>query len=144
MDPFWRKSLAFACIMTRISTPSVPNIIREVGMVRLGFWFFAKLTLIASRDSSMLFIILLDSGSSVFTFIVAFFLAPLDWCDRLGGEGLRSSFDPDEAEPLSYYSKLSESLSKSENFLLLLAFRLSFFPFPLSCFSLRLTAFRKD
>jgi hypothetical protein len=26
MDPFWRRSLAFACIMTRISTPSAPNI----------------------------------------------------------------------------------------------------------------------
>jgi hypothetical protein len=26
MDPFWRRSLAFAYIMTRISTPSAPNI----------------------------------------------------------------------------------------------------------------------
>jgi hypothetical protein len=26
MDPFWRRSLAFACIMTRISTPSTPNV----------------------------------------------------------------------------------------------------------------------
>jgi hypothetical protein len=26
MDPFWRRSLAFACIMTWISTPSAPNI----------------------------------------------------------------------------------------------------------------------
>jgi hypothetical protein len=26
MDPFWRRSLAFACIMTRISTPSIPNV----------------------------------------------------------------------------------------------------------------------
>jgi hypothetical protein len=26
MDPFWHRSLAFACIMTRISTPSAPNI----------------------------------------------------------------------------------------------------------------------
>jgi hypothetical protein len=26
MDPFWRGSLAFACIMTQISTPSAPNI----------------------------------------------------------------------------------------------------------------------
>jgi hypothetical protein len=113
-------------------------------MVRLGFRFSAKLTLIASRVSLMLFIILLDSGSSVFTFTVAFSLAPLDWCDRLGGEGLRSSSDPDEAEPLSSDSELSESLSESENFLLLLAFRSSFFPYLLSCFSLRLTAFRRD
>jgi hypothetical protein len=99
----------------------------------------------------MLFIILLDSGSSVFTFTVAYSLAPLDRCDRLGGEGLRSSSDPDEAELLSSDSELLssdsellESLSESENFLLLLAFQSSFFPFPLSCFSLRLTAFRKD
>jgi hypothetical protein len=26
MDPFWRRSLAFACIMTRISTSSTPNV----------------------------------------------------------------------------------------------------------------------
>jgi hypothetical protein len=26
MDPFWRRSLAFTCIMTRISTPSAPNV----------------------------------------------------------------------------------------------------------------------
>jgi hypothetical protein len=26
MDPFWCRSLAFACIMTRISTPSAPNV----------------------------------------------------------------------------------------------------------------------
>jgi hypothetical protein len=69
-------------------------------MVRLGFRFSAKLTLIAPRDSSILFIIVLDSESSTLTFTVAFSLAPLDWCDRLGGEGLRSSSDPDEVEPL--------------------------------------------
>jgi hypothetical protein len=99
-------------------------------MVRLGFRFSAKLTLIASRVSSMLFIILLCSGSSVFTFTIAFSLAPLDRCDRRGGDGLRSSSDPDEAESLSSESELSESLSKSENFRLLLSFRSSFFPFP--------------
>jgi hypothetical protein len=82
-------------------------------MVRLGFRFSAKLTLIASMDSSMLFIIFLDSGSSVLTFTVAFSLAPLDRCDRLGGEGLRSSSDPDEAEPLSSDPELSKSLSES-------------------------------
>jgi hypothetical protein len=76
----------------------------------------------------MLFIILLDSRSSVFTFTVAFSLAPLDRCDRRGGDGLRSSSDSDEAEPLSSDTELSESLSESENFLLLLAFRSSFFP----------------
>jgi hypothetical protein len=113
-------------------------------MVRLGFWFSAKLTLIASRVSSMLFIILLCSGSSVFTFTIAFFLAPLDRCVRRGGDGLRSSSDPDEAELLSSESELSESLSESENLRLLLSFRSSFFPFPLSFFSLRLTAFRRD
>jgi hypothetical protein len=96
--------------------------IREVGMVRLGIRFSAKLTLIASRVSSMLFIILLDSGSSVFTFTVAFSHALLDRCDCLSSKGLRSSSDPDEAEPLSSNSEFSESLSESENFLLLLAF----------------------
>jgi hypothetical protein len=85
-------------------------------MVCLGLRFSAKLTLIASRDSSMLFIILLDSGSSVLTFTVAFSLAPLDRCDRLGGDELRSSSDPDEAEPLSYDPELSESLSESRKF----------------------------
>jgi hypothetical protein len=113
-------------------------------MVCLGFRFSAKLTLIASRVSSMLFIILLCSGSSVFTFTIAFSLATLDRCDRLGGDGLHFSSDPDEAESLSSKSELSKSLSKSENFRLLLAFRSSFFPLPLSCFSLHLTAFRRD
>jgi hypothetical protein len=113
-------------------------------MVRLGFRFSAKLTLIASRVSSMLFIILLCSGSSVFTFTIAFSLAPLDRCDRRGGDGLRSSSDPDEAESLSSESELSESLSESEYFRLLLSFQSSFFPLPLSFFSLRLTAFRRD
>jgi hypothetical protein len=102
------------------------------------------LTLIASRVSSMLFIILLCSGSSVFTFTIAFSLAPLDQCDHRGGDGLCSSSDPDEAESLSSESELSESLSESENFHLLLSFRSSFFPFPLSFFSLRFTAFRRD
>jgi hypothetical protein len=78
----------------------------------------------------MLFIILLYSGSSVFTFTIAFFLAPLDRCDRRGGDGLRSSSDPDEAESLSSDSELSELLSESENFRLLLAFRSFFFLFP--------------
>jgi hypothetical protein len=113
-------------------------------MVRLGLWFSTKLTLIASKDSSILFIIFLDSGSSVFTFIVAFSLAPLDRCDRLGGKGLRSSSDLDEAESLPSDPELSESLSESENFLLLLAFWSSFFPFPLSCFLLHLITFYRD
>jgi hypothetical protein len=91
-------------------------------MVCLGFWFSAKLTLITSRVSSMLFIIFLDSGSSVFTFTVAFSLALLDRCDRLGGDGSRSSSDPDEAESFSSDSELLESLSESKNFRLLLAF----------------------
>jgi hypothetical protein len=51
--------------------------------------------------SSMLFITLLCSGSSVFTFTIAFSLVPLDRYDCRGGDGLRSSSDPDEAESLS-------------------------------------------
>jgi hypothetical protein len=113
-------------------------------MVRLGFQFSAKLTLIASRVSSMFFIILLYSGSFVFTFTIAFSLAPLDRYDRRDGDGLRSSSDPDEAESFPSESELSELLSRSENFHLLLSFRSSLFPFPLSFFSLRLTAFRRD
>jgi hypothetical protein len=89
MDPFRCRSLAFACIMTRISTPSASNI--HSGSRNGSSWFpvCAKLTLIASRVSSMLFIILLYSESSVFTFTIAFSLAPLDRCDRRGGDGLR-------------------------------------------------------
>jgi hypothetical protein len=92
----------------------------------------------------MLFIILLCSGSSVFTFTIAFSFTPLDRRDRCGGDGLRSSSDLDEAESLSSDSELSESLSESENFRLLLSFWSSLFPFPLSFFSLHLTAFRRD
>jgi hypothetical protein len=37
MDPFWCRSLAFACIMTRISTPSAPNV--HLGSQNGSSWF---------------------------------------------------------------------------------------------------------
>jgi hypothetical protein len=37
MDPFWFRSLAFACIMTRISIPSAPNV--HIGGRTGSSWF---------------------------------------------------------------------------------------------------------